>query len=223
MSVRRSLRRVHLWLGWVIGVPLLFWTLSGLWMAARPIAEVRGTALRADAPPLVLPERLASPQVAGAVAAMVEMQRGTPRWIVTLADGSMRRADATSGRLLPPVDRPEALALARAAYRPASRIVAATRFVAAAAPLDLRRPRPSWQIAFADGTHLYLDADAGSVLALRTNQWRLYDWMWGLHIMDLGGREDTHHPILIASAALTLLATVLALVLLPLAQKRRRR
>jgi hypothetical protein len=223
VSARRSLRRIHLWLGWAVGVPMLFWTLSGLWMAARPIAEVRGTALRADPVPLALPATLAAPRIAGASGATIEMQGGRPRWIVALPGGAMRRADAASGRALPPVDRREALALARAAYRPDSAIVGATRFAANAAPLELRRPRPSWQVAFADGNHLYLDPDTGSVLAVRTPQWRAYDWMWGLHIMDLGGREDTSHPILIGSAMLALVASLLAIVLLPLAVWKRRR
>ena len=52
----------------------------------------------------------------------------------------------------------------------------------------------------------------GAVLALRTRQWRLFDWMWGLHIMDLSGREDTSHPVLIASAALALVDFVALLV-----------
>ena len=77
-------------------------------------------------------------------------------------------------------------------------------------------------VTFADGARVYLDADTGAVLALRTDQWRLFDWMWGLHIMDLNGREDTSHPVLIASAALALLATLLGLVLLPFAARRRR-
>lgn len=206
-----------------MGVPMIFWTLSGLWMVARPITEVRGTALRADPPPLALPASFAAPQVAGATVATIEMQDGRARWIVTGPGGAMRRADAASGRTLPPVARREALTLARAAYRLASPIVAATRFGADDAPLELRRPRPAWQIAFADGNHLYLDADTGSVLAIRTPQWRAYDWMWGLHIMDLGGREDTSHPILIGSAVLALVASLLAIVLLPLAVRKRRR
>ena len=34
--------RWHIWLGWLVGVPLLLWTLSGVAMVARPIEEVRG-------------------------------------------------------------------------------------------------------------------------------------------------------------------------------------
>ena len=52
MTIRASLRRWHMWLGWLVGVPMLFWTVSGLFMVARPIEEVRGTALLRDPAPL---------------------------------------------------------------------------------------------------------------------------------------------------------------------------
>ena len=48
-----------------------------------------------------------------------------------------------------------------------------------------------------DGTHFYVDAGSGEIVAKRTGWWRFYDFMWGLHIMDPGGREDTHNPFVI--------------------------
>ncbi len=54
MAFRATLRRWHMWLGWLVGVPMLFWTVSGLVMVARPIEEVRGTALLREPAPLAL-------------------------------------------------------------------------------------------------------------------------------------------------------------------------
>ena len=42
MISRSKLRRWHIWLAWIAAIPLLFWTVSGLVMVARPIEEVRG-------------------------------------------------------------------------------------------------------------------------------------------------------------------------------------
>lgn len=61
---------------------------------------------------------------------------------------------------------------------------------------------------------IYVDAGTGEVLALRSRLWRAFDFMWGLHIMDLQGREDTHHPLLIGFAGLAFLGTLLGTVLL---------
>ena len=94
------------------------------------------------------------------------------------------------------------------------------RFAADKAPLDLRTTRPSWRVSYADGTRLYIDADTGGLLALRTDQWRIYDVMWGLHIMDLQSREDSHHPILILFALLALATLLLAFWMLIARQRR---
>lgn len=222
VKARSTLRRVHVWLGWLVGVPLLFWTLSGLVMVARPIDAVRGSDLRRPPAALVLPPRVTPPPVAVPLTTLaVEPQGRGAVWIAAFPGGA-RRADLATGAWLPPVSAVEARALAVAAYRPGGPIASVTRTRGDRPPLDLRKPRPAWAVAFADGTRLYLDADTGQVLALRTRWWRLYDWMWGLHVMDLAGREDTSHPLLIGFAAAALVTTLLALALLPLASRRRR-
>ncbi|HEU0044125.1 PepSY domain-containing protein [Sphingomonas sp.] len=221
MRSRHILQRLHVWLAWVAGVPLLFWTLSGLWMVARPIDEVRGTGLRAPLAPLVAPAALRTPP--GSLKALaLERQGDRLVWIAVRPDGASFRADPVSGRGLAPVAEPEARLLAAAALAKPTAIERVTRSTAEQPPLDLRRARPAWGVMFAGGDRVYLDADTGQVLALRTEQWRAFDWMWGLHIMDLSSRENSSHPVLIGFAALALLATILGLVLLPLSSRRRR-
>ena len=59
----RQMARWHIWFGWLVGVPLLLWTASGLFMAARPLAEVRGEALR-NAPAALTTAGLVVPRTA---------------------------------------------------------------------------------------------------------------------------------------------------------------
>ena len=213
--------RWHIWLGWAVGVPFLLWTASGLFMAARPIEEVRGEHLRAEARP-VEAAGLTFPKLSGPVTkiALVAQPR-QPAWVVTGGDVPRRYAAAT-GAPLGPVDAAEARAIAATTFTGKAPLAGLTRLSASDAPLDLRKPRPSWQASYADGTHLYIDADTGEVLALRTRWWRIYDFMWGLHIMDLQTREDTSHPILILFAVLSLVGGILGTVLLFRRRKARR-
>ena len=74
-----------------------------------------------------------------------------------------------------------------------------------------------------DGTNFYVDAGSGAVVAKRTGWWRFYDLMWGLHIMDLKTREDSHNPLVITLGIASLVMAVLAITLLPLTIRRRRR
>ena len=225
MKARQRLRRWHIWLGWIVGLPFLAWTVSGLVMVARPIETVRGEGLLAEAPalpaglepvpPAIGPRPLASLRL--------ESQPDGPRWLLKYADGATRLADAASGRLLPPLAAADAARIVEARYRGAARIAAVDRTSAQEPPLELRRKVAAWRVTMSDGTRFYLDSATGEVLARRTRWWRFYDLMWGLHIMDLETRTDAHNPLLIGFALAALATTLLALALLPLTLKRRRR
>jgi len=225
LKVRHALRRYHIWLGWLIGVPMLFWTLSGVVMVWKPIEEVRGTALLADPAPFELVTPPVTPRVEGRglKSLTIEPRAAGPRWVLRFADGGSRLADPASGRLLPGYSAADAAREVMARYKGTAAVVSVTRTDQDKPPLDLRRPIASWQVAMSDGTHFYVDASSGEVVARRTRFWRFYDWMWGLHIMDLQTREDTHNPWIIGFGVATLMTTLLALVLLPLTIKRRRK
>lgn len=212
----------HVWLGWLVGVPLILWTASGLFMVARPIEEVRGTHLQAK-PAAIVPLTPVAPLLEGRAVERLELeQRATgPVWIIRYRDGGERLADAYSGRLLPKPGPSSIRRLAQSYYTGDAEIASVRFYAAAGEPLELRRGRPAWQVALDDGTNLYLDADSGSLLAVRTAQWRWFDFMWGLHIMDLQTREDTSHPVLIGFAALSLASLLMALWLLIERQRRR--
>ena len=104
--------------------------------------------------------------------------------------------------------------IADAALASPGDVAAVRAFAADAAPFDLRRERASWQVAYADGLNVYIDALTGETLAVRSNQWRWFDLMWGLHIMDLQTREDTSHPLLIGFAALAFFGSLMGTILL---------
>jgi hypothetical protein len=222
---RSQLRRLHVWLGWIVGLPVLFWAVSGLVMVARPIEEVRGTNLLAEAKPIKLLTTPVPPRVEGlALASLSLEQRASgPRWIAVLHDGTTRLADPATGTLLPPLSAADALREVTSRYTGESEVQSVSRTDPAKPPLELRREIAAWKVAMKDGTHFYVDAASGEIVARRTGWWRIYDWMWGLHIMDLKTREDTHNPLVIGFGVAALVMSLLALALLPMTIKRRRR
>jgi hypothetical protein len=76
---------------------------------------------------------------------------------------------------------------------------------------EYRGPVPAWRIDFTgpDTAALYIDAATGEIKAVRTPLWRLYDALWGLHIMDWRDRENFNSILLIFASSL---ASLLALV-----------
>jgi len=226
MKLTRSrLRRWHVWLGWVIALPILFWVVSGLVMVWKPIEEVRGNHLLREPAPVQLAGPPIPPNVAGVAleSLRLEQRAAGPRWVVALADGRTRLADPLTGLLLPPLSAADAAREVAARYTGKARVRSVTRTSADDPPLEFRRPVAAWQVAMDDGTRFYVDAASGEVAARRTPWWRVYDFMWGLHIMDLETREDTHNPLVLGFGVIALAMTVLALVLLPMTINRRRR
>ena len=223
--MRKGLRRYHIWLGWLVGVPLLIWTASGLFMAAVPIETVRGEALIGAAPALSLPAPPVPPRIGPRpVASLTLDQRaGGARWVVRYKDGGARLADPATGRLLGALTAADAMRSVEARYTGDARVAAVDRTSADKPPLDLRRKVESWRVTMDDGTRFYVDAATGDILARRRPLWRVYDFMWGLHIMDLQTREDINNIWLVGFAALTLLSLLMALVLLPMTVWKRKR
>jgi uncharacterized iron-regulated membrane protein len=223
--MRRRLRRWHIWLGWIVGLPFLAWTVSGLIMVARPIETVRGEGLIARAPPFPAGLVPVPPAIGPRPLASLRLinRPDGAKWLLEYADGGTRLADPVTGRLLPPLAAADAARIVETGYTGKARIAAVDRTRAEAPPLDFRRKVAAWRVTMTDGTHFYLDAATGEMLARRTRWWRFYDWMWGLHIMDLETREDAHNPLLIGFGIAALVTTLLALVMLPLTLRGRRR
>lgn len=215
----RLLAKWHIWLGWLTGVPLVLWCLSGLVMVAKPIDEVRGTDLRREIAPAPLPAgteiaiRLPADRTRPVVGAATRVESGRVITRLSYADGGVERYDA-DGRKLAPFSDVEARLLVGKAIVGGNQVQDVRLFTADASPPDFRQPVAAWQVTLVDGTRVYVGRDSGEIAAVRTKWWRIYDFFWGLHIMDLQTREDTHHPILILFAALALIGSVLGTTLL---------
>ncbi|WP_427969044.1 PepSY domain-containing protein [Altererythrobacter sp.] len=210
------LAKWHIWLGWLVGFPILMWMASGLFMAARPIEEVRGGHMRlpVEAQPLILPGSALASEEFPLKEMRAVMQGGRAIAILTGMDGSVRRVDMDSGTPLPALSASDARRIVGERIVGGDKITSVRQFEADKVPFDFRRPVPVWQVVLGDGTHVYVGRDTGEIEAVRTGWWRAYDFMWGLHIMDLQTREETSHPILIIFAALGLTGALFGCILM---------
>jgi hypothetical protein len=212
----RTLAKWHIWLGWLVGVPIVMWLATGLLMVSRPIEAVRGDHLRREVSPtplVIAGSALASPE-AQLEEMRVVMQGGRAVAILTALDGSVRRVDFATGTALAPLDAAAARALVMDRITIGANVARVRLFPADQTPSDFRRPLAVWQVALNDGTNIYVGRDTGEIEAVRTRWWRAFDLAWGLHIMDLSEREDTSHPVLILFAALSLSGAVIGCVLM---------
>jgi uncharacterized iron-regulated membrane protein len=66
----------------------------------------------------------------------------------------------------------------------------------------------------AERTTFYVSPQTGEVETRRSAVWRLYDFMWRLHILDFKDGENSNSPLLIGVTAMTVLLLVTGLILL---------
>lgn len=228
LRVHVSASRVHRWLAVIVGVQLLIWFASGLVMSVLPIERVRGEHLVAKESTRPLPTGAAQllsslPREAAPVATLtLGMVLDRPTVAIGYVDGRRRLLELTSGREIR-IDRALAERIVRAAYRGPA-VTARTQAVTNSST-EYRGALPAWRVAFddADATRIYVDAATGRIAAVRTSTWRLYDFFWGLHIMDWKNHEDFNTPWLMAFAVGSLGLGVAGSVLLYMRWPRRSR
>lgn len=142
---------------------------------------------------------------------------------VELSDGAVVLQDAETGKRIPPLNAAMARAVAVQAYRG----VAPTPSVRAilTASTEYKATLPAWRVDFPDhdATRIYVAQNSGRIVAVRNDTWRLYDFFWGLHIMDWKNHEDFNTPWLIGFAAGGLALAIAGSVLLYFRWPRKRR
>ena len=215
------LRKLHKWLGLIIGLQLVLWAVSGAMFAWLDRGKVDGThSVRVVEPAVLLPSlvKMEPRTWLGSYPAQdvydVRAVSLADRWVwrVELRDRVELRAIEDGA----PVKLDEAwlrrLALGR--YAGAGQLVAAT--LQTQPDIASRAPGPVWQAQFDDQqrTTMYFAADDGHFIAARTASWRLYDFFWMLHTMDYQGRDNFNNPLIVLIGFATLWLSISGVLLL---------
>ena len=200
-------------------------------MSFLPIDRVHGDHLVDRKVVVALPSSVALTPPSAIVAASgapieavtYRMWLGRPVAEVATTSG-VRLFDAQTGAALPPPTRLQAEVIARAAWRGRGRPQAPIDRIERAST-EYRGTLPAWRVTFADpdSTRVFVTGDTGRIAAVRTGTWRLYDFFWGLHIMDWKNHENFNTPWLLAFAIGGLVLWLGGAVLLYMRWPKRRR
>lgn len=178
-----------------VGVQLLFWVVSGFYFTLFPISEIRGDHLKNELEKtidvfdteLVPPSELA-PNAGLIKSITLRNILDRPVYEVDRVNGT-ELYDARSGRRLSPIAEPLAEELAMAYWAGDGVLEGLT--LLKEPPQEASTKDPVWQARFRgkDNANLYILADTGTLRSVRTTRWRIFDVLWGLHIMDWTNRE----------------------------------
>lgn len=204
MAVRLSpllFRRIHKWVGLIVGLQFVLWALSGSMMAllnADAVGGHDGPAMQASQIPtagLVYPDKLAALGPVSGLA--LRNVAGIPVYELATASGT-RLINAATGV---PVSVDRDLASRVAAHGAGSRAIRAT--LLPKANLEARdHAGPMWRIDFdnAEKSSAYVSATTGRHLVTRGDTWRTWDFFWMLHNMDYVNRASFNHPLIVIVA-----------------------
>lgn len=231
MRLHIGASKVHRWLALLIGAQVIVWFTSGLIMSLLPIDTVHGDhRIDRNAEPALSVDQTFAPVPALLANAGVPVRQlqhrmllGRPVVEAQLADGKIRLLDARTAAPLPPIDMRAAAAIAGRAYRGGPAVPTMERVERPST--EYRGSLPAWRASFPDkdATRIYVSAETGRLTSVRTGTWRLYDFFWGLHIMDWTEHERFNTPWLMAFAAGGLVFGVAGAILLFMRWPRRRR
>ena len=195
-------RRVHKWLALFVGIQAVIWTASGMYMVAVHIDTIHGDHLvrPAAAKPesfagLVSPAKVVAAQP-DAREVRLQSLLGRPVWRVDAKSGAYV-VDARSGARVAPIGEAQAREIASRIYTGDPKIVSARLLTEAPLEMQSRKP-PYWQVEFEGWNRptFYISPTTGELISRRHNLWRIFDFVWMLHIMDYDERTDVNNPLL---------------------------
>jgi hypothetical protein len=223
---KNLLRKVHRWLGLFAGIQLLAWTVSGLYFTLIPIEEIRGNHLlvnEIESPLASDFDLISQSELAALHPELSEARLEDFQFLVTnnvpvyLVEET--RFDAQTGNRLESISESEALQIVSA--RTGLKSESVTFIDAVETGSEYRGgDLPAWKIEIAaENAAIYVSASSGKIRAVRTTSWRLFDFLWSLHIMDYDERDDFNHPLLIFMATLGLITVFSGLFLFFVTQR----
>lgn len=214
-SYKHYIRKIHRYLGIVIGIQFLFWTVGGLYFSWTKIEEIRSEHIRTEPAPVELPPGVLSPNVEprrslppqatfdAAKLRIIDIF-GEPHYslpyrsddnasllVVSLRDGTRRQ----------PIDEIAAIETAKRALTvdlPLENVEFLEPGSVSKHHEYRGRPLPAYAVNFAgsDQFTVYVSVNDWQVQTVRSNKWRAFDLLWMLHTLDLDGRDNINNYLL---------------------------
>jgi|AntRauTorckE6833_2_1112554.scaffolds.fasta_scaffold23581_2 uncharacterized protein YpmB len=229
-STNYYVRKAHRWLGIILAVQFLAWTISGLYFSWTDIDEIHGDHLRAYPEEVLIfsdlqvlaPNELELEKTGISTLSSVELIH-TVDGVSYLVEGKSEKGEmiraafnGTSGELRKDISEKYAREIGEQFYLGDGSINGTQYLTETSQDHEYRGgDLPAWQVTFDDEeqTRFYLSAITGKLQKVRTTSWRWFDWLWMTHIMDYDERADINNLLLRIFSVAGLVTVLSGLVL----------
>lgn len=234
----RKIRKIHRFLGVLIGIQFLLWTIGGFYFAWSNMDEIHGdfernhSSFMPDSMNLVSPS-IPLQKIKNTADSLVEIKLikvlGKPTYQIKYAmnhGGHMmthfQLADAQNGNLRSGLSKEEAIALASESFKGKPQIKKIEFIENVDGHSEYReQPLPAYAISFEhpSRTTVYVATELGQVTKFRNEKWRIFDFLWMLHTMDFEGRDNINNWLLRAFSIFGLLTISSGFILFVVSSK----
>ena len=238
-ELQRKVRKTHRWLGVILGIQFLFWTIGGLYFSWSNMDEVHGDHNKTHIHPLTGNITLVNPQdiltkikqkdtvnfVLGMQLIQI-LEKPVYQFIYSKEHDRGKKiqlADAQTGILLPNLSKKEAVEIAQKNFLDDAKIQQVEYLTTTNGHHEYReQPLPAYAVTFAhpSNTTVYVSSELGTVQKFRNNKWRIFDFLWMLHTMDYQGRDNISNWLLRAFSIFGLFTLSSGFVLFFLSRKK---
>ena len=205
------IRFFHKYLSLIISIQLLLWTVSGIYFAFNKIELVRGEQylLENQAEDLNLEEVEIT-----FTAKNLSFIKRLDMWIIKAETDSGLIYSDLSGKKLEALDEEEAKEVVK--RKTNLRPLEAFRIDKPEKRAEYRgRDLPLYKVttSTSDVINVYVDAFSGAVTAIRSDSWRIWDFLWGAHIIDYRERDNINNFLLKFFSILALISALSGIAL----------
>ena len=205
------IRLFHKYLSLVISIQLLLWTISGIYFAFNKIELVRGEQYLIEQNV----SKLNLKEVESSFSAKdVNFVRRLDEWIIKVETDSGFNYTDLQGQSLDELNEEEVKEVVR--QRTNLIPLMAQRINKLEIRAEFRgRNLPIFKVTTSttDNINVYVDAFTGEVTAIRSDSWRIWDFLWGAHIIDYSERENINNFLIKILSILALISSLSGIVL----------
>lgn len=221
MSVKKTSKKYHKWLGLFLSIQFAIWLITGLYMVIIPIDYIHGDHLIRPVEEALTATDLQAVDMDELRHKFPETEQieilkqlGKPYAIIDTEKG-VKRVDLTDLSETSPIDEAMVRTLAHQHYAAGDAPILAVNLLTDI-PGEIRgRQAPIWQVIFDDGENgtLYFSPISGKLMGKRHDFWRAYDFLWMFHIMDYETRDNINTLLLRLITSMALIAVLAGAVL----------
>lgn len=208
-----TIRKIHKYLSLFISLQLLLWTASGIYFAYNKIENVRGEQYREQTSFSVDLSKI-NFEVED-ISTLSFANRLNER-VVVIRDTQGKKYFDFDGNLIDKISFEDALEVVKTKTNLSPLLV--EEVTEAKKRAEYRgRDLPIYRVVSKnkknEEINVYVNPYSGDISAVRSTQWRIWDLLWGFHIMDWQDRDNIGNIFLKIFSVLALLSAITGIVL----------